>query len=89
MSIRRNALFIKDAGLSTDWNFGVENPITPNLRNKSIIAMRMSAESRNKIFLLLIKLFKLLSAGLNERELIMSIGYILFTITMSYIAQIP
>jgi len=82
-------LSIKDTGLSTDWNFGMENPIILNLTSKSITAMKISAASRNKIFLCLIKLFKFLSIYLNEKKLIMSIGYILFTITISYIAQMP
>lgn len=82
-------LFIKDAGLSTDLNFGVENPIILNLRSNSTIAMKISTASRNKVFLYFLKLFKLLSAYLNARKLIASIGYILFTITISYIAQIP
>jgi len=82
-------LSIKDTGLSTDWNFGVENPIILNLTNKSITAMKISAASRNRVFLYLIKLFKFLSIYLNEKKLIISIGYILFTITISYIAQMP
>jgi len=51
--------------------------------------MKISAASRNKVFLYLIKLLKFLSIYLNEKKLIISIGYILFTITISYIAQMP
>jgi len=67
----------------------VENPIILNLTSKSITAMKISAASRNKVFLYLIKLLKFLSIYLNEKKLIISIGYILFTITISYIAQMP
>lgn len=87
--MRRNILFIKDAGLSTGWNLGAENPIRLNLRNKSIIAVKKSITSRNTVLLLLIKFFKFLFECLNKNNLIISIGYILFTITISYTAQIP
>lgn len=63
--------------------------MTLNLRSKSVIAMKMSAASRSKVFLYLIKLFDFLSVRLNEKKLITSIGYILFTITISYTAQMP
>lgn len=34
---RRKKLFIKDAGLSIDWNVGAENPIRLNLIASNII----------------------------------------------------
>lgn len=79
---------MKDVGLSTGRNLGVENPMIPSLNDKSIIATMSNMASRNTVALCLIKLLKCLSEFL-QKKLIISIGYILFVITISYIAQMP
>lgn len=80
---------MNDAGLSTGRNVGVENPMIPSLNDRSIIAVKSSAASRNTAALCLTKLLKHLSESLNRRRLITSTGYILLAIIISYIAQIP
>lgn len=51
--------------------------------------MKKSITSRNTALLSLMKLLNFLFECLNKSNLIISIGYILFTITISYTAQIP
>lgn len=80
---------MKDVGLSTGRNLGIENPMILSLNDKSIIATKSNAASRNIVALCLTKLLKRLSKFLHRKKLITSIGYILFAITISYIAQMP